>query len=89
MSSASASGCASRARTWSGWPRGGEPGTLRALIHKGGLRADVLSDGEIRVGDPIAAGRADEPPRAGLDRAEVGRSLRNGGFRRRGNSEEA
>lgn len=33
----------------------GKPGTLRALIHKGGLRADVLSDGEIRVGDEVAA----------------------------------
>ena len=33
----------------------GKAGTLRALIHKGGLRADVLSDGEIRVGDAIAA----------------------------------
>jgi MOSC domain-containing protein YiiM len=32
----------------------GKPGTLRALIHKGGLRADVLGDGEIRVGDQIA-----------------------------------
>jgi hypothetical protein len=32
------------------------PGTLRPLIHKGGLRADVLADGEIRAGDPIAAG---------------------------------
>src|SRR4051812_1637544 len=32
----------------------GKPGTLRALIHKAGLRADVLSDGEIRVGDEIA-----------------------------------
>lgn len=31
----------------------GKPGTLRALIHKGGLRADVLSDGEIGVGDEI------------------------------------
>ena len=27
---------------------------LRPLIHKGGLRADVLGDGEIRVGDEIA-----------------------------------
>ena len=35
--------------------RAGKPGTLRALIHKGGLRADVLNDGEIRVGDEIAA----------------------------------
>lgn len=32
----------------------GKQGTLRALIHKGGLRADVLSDGEIRVGSAIA-----------------------------------
>ena len=32
----------------------GKPGTLRALIHKGGLRADVLNDGEIRIGDQIA-----------------------------------
>jgi hypothetical protein len=31
----------------------GQPGTLRGLIHKGGLRADVISDGEIRVGDRI------------------------------------
>jgi MOSC domain-containing protein YiiM len=34
----------------------GKPGTLRALIHKGGLRADLLTDGEIRVGDDITAG---------------------------------
>jgi MOSC domain-containing protein YiiM len=33
----------------------GKPGTLRALIHKGGLRADILSDGEIHVGDEITA----------------------------------
>ena len=33
----------------------GKPGTLRALIHKGGLRADILSDGEIHVGDNITA----------------------------------
>lgn len=31
----------------------GKPGTLRALIHKGGLRADILRDGEIAVGDAI------------------------------------
>ncbi|SDD09594.1 MOSC domain [Geodermatophilus telluris] len=29
------------------------PGTLRPLIHRGGLRADVLTDGEIRVGDAV------------------------------------
>ena len=33
--------------------KAGKPGTLRALIHKGGLRADVLTDGEIRVGSAI------------------------------------
>jgi MOSC domain-containing protein YiiM len=32
-----------------------KPGTLRALVHRGGLRADVISDGEIRVADPITA----------------------------------
>ena len=31
------------------------PGTIRALVHKGGLRADVVSDGEIRVGSEIEA----------------------------------
>jgi hypothetical protein len=29
------------------------PGLLRPLIHRGGLRADVLADGEIRRGAPI------------------------------------
>jgi MOSC domain-containing protein YiiM len=29
------------------------PGTLRALIHRGGLRADVLSDGQVSTGDLI------------------------------------
>jgi len=29
------------------------PGVLRGLVHRGGLRADVLSGGEVRVGDPI------------------------------------
>ena len=31
------------------------PGTLRPLIHRGGLRADVLTDGEVGLGDEIAA----------------------------------
>ena len=31
------------------------PGVLRGLVHRGGLRADVLSDGEIRVGDRAEA----------------------------------
>lgn len=30
-----------------------QPGTLRGLVHRGGLRADVLSDGIIHVGDAI------------------------------------
>ena len=29
------------------------PGLLRPLIHKGGLRVDILTDGEIRLGAPI------------------------------------
>jgi hypothetical protein len=29
------------------------PGLLRPLIHKGGLRADILTDGELRLGAPI------------------------------------
>jgi hypothetical protein len=36
--------------------RAGKPGTLRALIHKGGLRADVLTPGEVQVGDAVVAG---------------------------------
>ena len=29
------------------------PGVLRPLIHRGGLRADILTDGEIRLGAPV------------------------------------
>jgi MOSC domain len=32
-----------------------QPGVLRGLVHRGGLRVDVLSDGEIRVGDRVEA----------------------------------
>ncbi|WP_448639600.1 MOSC domain-containing protein [Geodermatophilus sp. URMC 63] len=31
------------------------PGVLRPLIHRGGLRADVLTDGEIRRGAPVVS----------------------------------
>lgn len=32
-----------------------KPGVLRGLVHRGGLRADVLSDGEIQAGDRVEA----------------------------------
>jgi MOSC domain-containing protein YiiM len=32
-----------------------QPGVLRGLVHRGGLRADVLSSGRIRPGDSVAA----------------------------------
>jgi MOSC domain-containing protein YiiM len=30
-----------------------ERGVLRGLVHRGGLRADILTGGEIAVGDPV------------------------------------
>ena len=30
------------------------PGVLRALVHRGGLRADIVAGGELRVGDEVA-----------------------------------
>jgi MOSC domain-containing protein YiiM len=32
-----------------------QPGVLRGLVHRGGLRANVLADGEIAVGDAVSA----------------------------------
>jgi hypothetical protein len=29
--------------------------TVSALVHRGGLRVDILTDGDIRVGDPVIA----------------------------------
>jgi MOSC domain-containing protein YiiM len=29
-------------------------GAIKALVHRAGLNADILNDGEIRVGDPVA-----------------------------------
>ena len=40
------------------------PGLLRPLIHRGGLRADILSDGYIAKGSPIST----EPPHAEASR---------------------
>ncbi len=34
----------------------GEPRLLRALVHRGGLRAAILSSGVISVGDPVLPG---------------------------------
>ena len=31
------------------------PGVLRALAHRGGLRADILRGGDLHVGDPVEA----------------------------------
>jgi len=32
------------------------PGVREALIHRGGLRAQILADGTIQVGDPVREG---------------------------------
>jgi MOSC domain-containing protein YiiM len=32
-----------------------EPGVLRGLVHRGGLRAAILTEGEIAVGDEVVA----------------------------------
>jgi MOSC domain-containing protein YiiM len=32
-----------------------QPGLIKALVHRGGLNADILSDGEISIGDPVVA----------------------------------
>ena len=32
-----------------------KPGVIKGLAHRGGLNADILSDGEIRVGDAVVA----------------------------------
>jgi MOSC domain-containing protein YiiM len=31
----------------------GKPGILGAMIHRGGLRAQILSEGTVKVGDPV------------------------------------
>jgi MOSC domain-containing protein YiiM len=32
----------------------GEPTLIKALVHRGGLRADILTDGEVAVGDAVS-----------------------------------
>ena len=32
-----------------------QPGVLKGLVNRGGLNADILTDGEIAVGDPVVA----------------------------------
>ena len=32
-----------------------KPGVIKGLTHRGGVNADILSDGEIRVGDAVVA----------------------------------
>jgi MOSC domain-containing protein YiiM len=32
-----------------------KPGVIKGLAHRGGLNADIVSDGEIRVGDEVVA----------------------------------
>ncbi len=34
------------------------PGVLRGLVHRGGLRADIVSGGRIAVGDEVRAAPA-------------------------------
>jgi MOSC domain-containing protein YiiM len=34
----------------------GHDGVRAAFVHRGGLRAEILDDGELRVGDGIAVG---------------------------------
>ena len=30
-----------------------QPGMVKAFVHRGGLNADILTDGEISVGDAV------------------------------------
>jgi len=32
------------------------PGIIKDLIHRGGINADILTDGQISVGDPVTVG---------------------------------
>jgi hypothetical protein len=45
--------------------RSAERPLLRPLVHRGGLRADILADGTISVGDPVRCTQSGEPARTG------------------------
>jgi len=46
-------------------------GVLAGLIHRGGLRAQILTEGEIQVGDPIAPTSLSTPREGVAQRAET------------------
>jgi hypothetical protein len=31
------------------------PGVLQGMVHRAGLNADILTDGELSVGDPVVS----------------------------------
>jgi MOSC domain-containing protein YiiM len=39
-----------------------QKGVLKALIHRGGLRAQIVAGGEVRIGDPVRAAPAHHDP---------------------------
>jgi MOSC domain-containing protein YiiM len=45
------------------------PGVLRGLVHRAGLRADIVSGGRIAVGDPLTVPEGDSH---GTDRSPLG-----------------
>jgi MOSC domain-containing protein YiiM len=39
-----------------------QKGVLKAFIHRGGLRAQIITGGEVRIGDPVRAAPAHHDP---------------------------
>lgn len=48
------------------------PGIIKDLLHRGGLRADILSDGQIRVGDAVVV---QDDQRAVLAQPKLGAAM--------------